>query len=127
MTDPIVLICSLTGCDEDDARRAYEKTQDTVNAVELILGPLPNQKFNPRKRRRTMTEDEEYITNLRPTMEEIDRNAEKMVTEKGQRESSGSVEKISPHEEKVQQNSCVQECQIPSVESEAEIQEIEYQ
>lgn len=127
MTDPIILICSLTGCDEATAREAYNKTEDTVNAVELILGPVSaaTARYNPRKRRRSeMTEDEEYLTNLRPTMEEIDRD---IVTAIGQRGSSESDEKISHREETAQRNSCVQECQIPSVESEVEIPEIEYQ
>lgn len=127
MTDPIVLISSLTGCTEEEARNAYEKTNDTVDAVELILGPVPKQSllYAPKKRRRTsFTRDEEYLNGLRSVMKNIDEDIANSITQRG---SSESVAMQAHHEETVPQNSYVQECQIPSVESEAEKQETEYQ
>lgn len=128
MTDSIALIISLTGCQEHEARLAYERTEDAVDAVEMIMNqiaPLPNQAANPRKRKRTdITPDEEYVDSLRPTMERMTANIEAGITS-NQRAASSEDVKQAPHEETVLQNSYLQECQIPSVQEEARTQETE--
>lgn len=130
MTDPVALIISLTGCSEEDAQQAYNETHDTVDAIEYILNktnPVPKSVAlsNPRKRKREdMTPEEEYVQNLRPTMEMMTREIENKITSTQHAPSSGAVTQI-PREETVQQSSCSQEYQLPSVESEVQTQETE--
>jgi hypothetical protein len=128
MTDPIALIITLTGCQEDEARLAYDATEDTVDAVEMVMNkiaPLAGQPTNPRKRKRAdITPDEEYIDSLRPTMERLNANIEANITSSQRADSLGVVTQV-PHEETVPQNNYLQECQIPSVQEEAQTQETE--
>lgn len=126
-----MLVSSLTGCSENEAKVALEQCKnDNVAAIEHILNqkaPLPEnfKLYAPRKRRRTsFTRDEEYLDGLRNVMKNIDEDITKSII---LRASSGSGVTQDHHEEMVQQNSCVQECQLPSVELEAEKQEIECQ
>jgi len=128
MTDPIPLIMSLTGCTQEEAQFAYNEKGDAVDAIEDILNrisPLPKSVTlsNPRKRKREdMTPEEEEVEKLRPTMELMNREIESKITSNQRAASSEAVTRV-PHEETVLQNSCLQECQLPSVESEAQTQE----
>lgn len=130
MADPIPLIISLTGCTQDEAQFAYNEKGDVVDAVEDILNriaPLPKSVTlsNPRKRRREdMTPEEEHVQNLRPTMERMNNEIESKITSNQHAASSPAVTQTH-HEEMAQQNSCSQECQLPSVESEVQTQETE--
>jgi hypothetical protein len=128
MADPIPLIMSLTGCQEDEAKLAYKTTEDAVDAVELIMNkiaPLPNHALHPRKRKRTdITPEEEYVDSLRPTMERMTANIEASITS-SQRAVSSEVETRALLEETALQNNCLQECQIPSVQEEVQTQETE--
>ena len=128
MTDPIPLIMSLTGCTQEEAQFAYNEKGDAVDAIEDILNrisPLPKSVTlsNPRKRKREdMTPEEEEVEKLRPTMELMNRDIESKITSNQRAASSEAVTRV-PHAETVLQNSCLQECQLPSVESEAQTQE----
>jgi hypothetical protein len=128
MTDPIPLIMSLTGCTQEEAQFAYNEKGDAVDAIEDILNrisPLPKSVTlsNPRKRKREdMTPEEEEVEKLRPTMELMNREIESKITSNQRVASSEAVTRV-PREETVLQNSCLQECQLPSVESEAQTQE----
>lgn len=130
MTDSIALIVSLTGCSEEEARDVYQMKGDTVDAVEYIMNkynPLPKsvELTNPRKRKREdITPEEEHVQNLRPTMEQMNREIESKITSNQRAPSSGDATQ-TPHEEKVLQNNCSQVCQLPSVEEEAQTQETE--
>ena len=64
MADPIQTICSLTGCTEDEASKAYDATQDTVEAVDLILKKVETKAqkvIASKKRPREITPEEEII------------------------------------------------------------------
>ena len=130
MTDPVALIVSLTGCSENEAREVYDLKGDTVDAVEYIVNkynPLPKslEISNPRKHRRhDITPEEEEVEKLRPTMEQMTKEIESKIIST-QRAPSSAVEMLTHHEETAPQNSCLQECQLPFVESEAQTQETE--
>jgi len=132
MVDPIILICSLTGCTEEEARLAMESTNDPVDAIDRLT-PLANmpsgEKYITKPgtlHLREKTEAEETLANIRKTMESMDSEIHSKVTS-NQTSDSPLGETQSLHEETVQQSSCVQQCQLPSVEEEAEILEIENQ
>jgi hypothetical protein len=130
MADPVALIVTLTGCSEDEARSAYSLKGDTVDAIEHILNktaPLTSSIGLPRKRQRDdMTHDEAEITKIRTTMESFDTEISNKLTSNQHAASSEAVTLI-PREEMVLQNSYFQECQIPSVQEEAQTQETECQ
>ena len=123
MTDPVETICNLSGCSYDHAKQMYEITGDIVEAVDRLLELKPSaaDKYIQSKRvKREVTEEEKIIAPYRAILKEID---EKMSTSLGQHGHEGSVEMLDRHEEMVLQNNCSQECQIPSLQSEAGKQE----
>ena len=130
MTDPVALIITLTGCSEDDARDAYSLKGDTVDAIEHILNktaPLTSSIGLPRKRKRDdMTHDEAELTKIRTTMETFDNEISNKLTSNQHAASSEAV-KLIPREEMALQNSYSQECQLPSLQEEAQTQETECQ
>ncbi len=124
MTDPIQIICSLTGCTEEEANHAYNNTQDVVEAVDLLLVKVksPADKYiESKKIKREITEEEKIIGPYRAILKEFD---EKMSTSLSQHGHEGSVLKLDHHEEMVQQNNCSQICQLPSLGEEVQKQEI---
>jgi len=132
MADPIMLICSVTGCSEEEARHAMESTEDPVDAIDRLT-PLANmpsgENYIPKPgtlHLRKKTEAEETLAGIRKTMELMDADIHKQVTSS---QSAGSPldETHILHEETALQNSCVQQCQLPSVEEEVETPETENQ
>jgi hypothetical protein len=132
MADPIMLICSITGCSEEEARLAMESTDDPVDAIDRLT-PLANmpsgENYIPKPgtlHLRKKTDAEETLSGIRKTMELMDAVIQKQVTSS---QSAGSPldETHTLHEETVLQNSCVQHCQLPSVEEEVETPETENQ
>ena len=122
MSDPIQTICSLTGCSEKEASDAYDRTEDVVEAVDLLLAKPKTTVIS--KRLREMTSEEEVMGPIRKLMKKFDEN---MSTSLRQHGHEGSVEKLDLREEMVPQSSCVQECQIPVQESMVQRQETAYQ
>jgi hypothetical protein len=116
MADPIQIICSITGCTQEEADHAYDMTQDVTEAVDMILEKItsPAEKYiNSKKKRRVMTPEEEVIGPYRKILKELD---EKMSTSLHQHGYEGSVEKKDHPEETVPQSNCFQQCQLPSLE-----------
>jgi len=133
MADPIMLICSITGCSEEDARKAMETTNDPVIAIDRIMpiGQLPSgEKYIPKPRalqNREKTEAEETLTNLRKTMENLDAEVDSKRVTSNQNAGSPPDETHTLHEGTALQSNCVQQCLLPSVEEEVETPETENQ
>ena len=128
MEKDLSLIMSLTGCTKEVALEAYnEKNNDTLLAIDYILfGNTPPPPSRKRKRE-DITSDEEYLNTMRKKMEDMDLQIEKrQSTTSNPLDCEESVETPSPHEEMALQNSCFQECQIPSIESMAQTRETAY-
>ena len=133
MADPIMLICSITGCTEEEARKAMESTEDPVTAIDRImpLGHIPSgEKYIPKPgtlHLREKTDAEETLANIRKTMETLDAEVDSNRVTSNQNAGSPQGETHSLHEGTALQNSCVQQCLLPSVEEEVETPETENQ
>jgi hypothetical protein len=128
MTDPISMIMSLTGCSEEEARDAYDETEDVVDAVDKLLAHAPTNTPPPRKFVRTdKTPEEKRVEELRGTMKAIDEDIQRGINASHQ--PAGVVSTSMPVllEETVLQNSCLQECHLPSIEEGVETPETVYQ
>ena len=78
-------IMQLAFCSEKDARDAFSKTQDVVDAVDMIL-VIPPAKGDPKTK--TLTQDQQAFTQIRKDMEQIDRANETALTKTNQPVSS---------------------------------------
>jgi len=132
MADPIMVICSLAGCSEEEARNAYEKTEDLVEAVDLVLArpTCSSDRFVPpfqKKKRVDITPEEEEVERIRGTMKAFDCEMDRNLTNASNPLSASVSDETQPlHEETVPQNSCLQVCRLPLIEEEVEIPETVY-
>lgn len=121
MSDPIQTICNLTDCSIEDAKNAYEETKNVVDAVDKLLSKVvsPSDKYtNKSKKQQILTDEQIEIAKVRKLMKENDdRMYQPNVS--GQSACEELDEKTDLREETVLQNNCSQECQLPSLESEA--------
>ena len=128
MDKDIMLIMSLTGCLEDEAKKVYNaKNGDVLSAIDFILfGDKPPPASKKRKRE-DINEHERHLNDMRKKMEDMDLQIEKRQnTTSNPLECEESSEMPDRHEEMAQQNSCFQECQIPSMEVAAQTQGTAY-
>lgn len=128
-----MLICSITGCTEEEAQKAMDVTEDAVAAIDLIMptGEVPSggKYILPPKSlcKREKTEAEETLGEIRRTMENLDAEVEY------KRLTSNRIADLPPsethtlHEGTALQSNCVQQCLLPSVEEEVETPETESQ
>jgi hypothetical protein len=119
MADPIQTICELAGCSQNEAQVVYSETNDVVEAVDRLLVKQQSsaEKYiQSKKPKKEVTTEEKIIAPYRVILKEMD---EKMSTSLSQHGHEGSVETLVRREETVLQNNCSQECQLPSLESEA--------
>lgn len=118
MADPVMLICSLTGCTEEEATQAYDRTHDTVEAIDLIMAkPVVIEATLPRKRKREdITSSEEEVEKMRETLEVFDNEIDKKLSTGARLAASRSDVMPSHHEETVQQNNCLPEYHPASTE-----------
>jgi hypothetical protein len=122
MTDPVEMICNLAGCSREDAKIVYSETNDVVEAVDRLLirtTSAADKYIQGKKRTYEVTEEEKIIRPYREVLKDMD---EKMSTSLNRRGHEGSVEKLVHHEEMALQNSCSQECLLPSLQSEVQKQ-----
>jgi hypothetical protein len=133
MADPIMLICSITGCTDEEARKAMEATEDAIAAIDLIMptGEVPSgQKYISKPKAfcvREKTEAEETLSNIRKTMETLDAEVDSNRVTSNQNADLPPGETHTLHEGTALQSNCVQQCLLPSVEEEVETPETESQ
>jgi len=123
MRDPVQMICSLTGCTQQEAERAFTETEDIVEAVDLLLEKKPSMAdkyLSEKKRSREVTPEEEIVSKFRGTLKHFD---DLTTTSMYRPLREGQVEKQALLEEMAPQSNCFQECQLPSHQLEAEKQE----
>lgn len=127
MSESIDMICTLTDCSQDTAKRVFEETGDVTLAVDKILFKTEL----PPKKKRVLDEVGSEIEKIRETMKELDKKMDErpdstinqFSTSSSQREREESTETRVLHGGTVLQNNCSLECQIPVLELEAQIQE----
>jgi hypothetical protein len=123
MNDPIQTIRSLTGCTEEQANKAFDETEDIIEAVDRLLEkkPSPADKFlSGKKRPREVTPEETVIGPIRTMLKTLDEKTSTMLYRPVRGEQA---ETQDPLVEKVLQSSYFQECQLPSLQSKVEKQE----
>lgn len=117
------MIVEMAGCSAEDAERVYNEVQSVSDAVDILM-PKPLSKSNKYieklKPKPEVTEEQKWCKAVREVMKTMD---EKRSTSANRPELAERSEHCSPLEETAQQNSCFQECQLPSLQSEAQIQE----
>ena len=124
MNSHIQTIIELTGCSEDDAMRVYAETNDVEDAVDRLLPPAKNaarKYYEAIKPMRTYTEQEKQIKVLRDELKKMD---DARLTSLNPRGFVVPSAQNTLHEGTVQQSNCDQECQLPVLQSEAQIPEI---
>ena len=123
MNKNIQTIIELTGCSEDDAMRVYAETNDVEDAVDKLLPPTKNQSrkyYDAIKPVRTYTQEEQEIKKLRDTLKKMD---DERLTSLNPRGFVAPSATNNLREGTVQQSNCDQECQLPVLQSEAQIPE----
>lgn len=111
-------IMMLAFCSEEDAKNAYEKTQDVVEACDLLL-QVPETKGAPKK---NIKLEPESSTKMRKDMEELD----KKLTHLNQLASSSrGSSRTHDHaqEEMTLRSDCIQSSHLALLEEEEQKQE----
>ncbi len=106
------MVCSLTGCSLEDAKRMLEKTGNVIDAVDMLLGEGRDKTAKP-KIKKELTEVQKEIEKVRIITKEAD---DRTIIALDQHASSVSSESQHRHEETALQNTHYQQCQIPSLE-----------
>jgi hypothetical protein len=131
MQDQIDMICTLAGCDQTMAREVFNETNDVTLAVDKILFKTEL----PSKKKQVRDVVSKKIAEIRETMKEFDKKMDERpdstINQFPSTLSSRLVREVLDErqvhrEETVLQNNCSQQCQIPSLESEAQKQETVY-
>ena len=122
------MICSMTGCCEEEARKAYnDNGHDVVLAADFILFAGKELPSATKHTRSDINEHEAYLNRMRKTMEEFDSQVEKRKnTTSNPLADAGSDETQDHHEETVQQSNCLPEYHQSVTVEEVEIPETEY-
>lgn len=115
MSGEIETICELSGCSKEDAMKAWEEFGDVVEAVDNLLPGKTS------KKKKELSEEQQFFKEMRETMKVMD---DKRQISLVSHEPSELDETQDHHEETFLQNNYFQECQIPSLESKVEKQEI---
>ena len=119
MSDPeIERIMLLSFCNEEEARQAFAKTNDVIDAVDMIIN-IPMSLGAPKQK--TMTDEQAAFSKIRKDMEARDRLLETNLTRSNQSDSS-SQELPHTHapvqEEMSLHSDCTQHSQIPTLAEE---------
>jgi hypothetical protein len=116
-------IMLLACCTEEEARQALSKTNDVIDAVDMIMTILPSYGAPKQK---TMSEEQSAFAKIREDMKSIDRSIESNIKKSDQSDSS-SQELSHTHapapEEMTLRSDCIQSSQIPVQVEEAQKQE----
>ena len=117
------MIVDLAGCSEEDAKRVFQEVGDVVEAVDILMPKSKSaadkyiKKLKPKSE---VTEEQKWCRQVREVLKTLD---DKKFTSANQPAPEARSEHCILPEEMVQQNSCFQECQLPALQSEAQIQE----
>lgn len=112
-------VMKLAFCSEEDARLALSKTNDIIDAVDMILS-VPITRGAPKPR--VLSPQQQEFTQMRANMEALDKN----ITKTDQPDSSSQVLTHTPvlaQEEMSLHSDCIQYSQIPVQGEEEQTQE----
>jgi hypothetical protein len=119
MSDPIEMICTLSGCPREDAERVYAETGNVVDSVDklMVVVTPAYQKYIPVGIKKALTEEQVTVSNIREFMKN---NIDTRSTCGDPPEQPVQGETQIRHEETVLQNNYSQKCQLPSLQEEVE-------
>lgn len=113
-------IMKLAFCTEEEARQALSKTNDVIDAVDLLL-VVPPTLGAPKQK--VITEEQKHLKQIRVDMEAIDR-ANEIVLKKSDQSDSSSQELLRTHdpsqEEMLLHSDCTQKSHLPTLEEEVQ-------
>jgi hypothetical protein len=74
MSDPLNMICEISGCSRDRAAEVFEQTKDVVEAIDFLMEKrdLPSQKYIPAKFEQVLTKEQIEVRKVRSVMKEMD-------------------------------------------------------
>jgi hypothetical protein len=110
-------------CSEEDARNAYEKTHDVIDAVDLLF-KVPPAKGAPKEKIQS-AEQREFIE-IRKKMETIESSIQAGFTHSGQPESFSQVlshNHVLVQEEMTLHSDCIQSSHLATLEEAVQTQE----
>jgi len=117
------MIVDLAGCSEEDAKRVYDEVGDVSEAIDLLMPKsvhTADKYINKLKPKVEITEEQKWCRTVREVLKTMD---DKRSTSVSQHELGERSEHCILREETAQQNSYSQECHLPVLESEVQIQE----
>ena len=116
-------IMMLAICSEEDARNAYEKTHDVIDAVDLLF-EVPPTKGAPKEK--TQTAEQKEFMEIRRRMEAMESNIQDGLKHSNQPESSSQVLSHIPvhvQEEMTLHSDCIQSSHLVTLEEVEQTQE----
>ena len=119
----IRMIVEMAGCSEEDAKRVYNQVGDVTEAIDILMPKTKTtadkyiEKLKPKP---IVSEEQKWCRQVREVLREMD---DKKSTSANQPELVERSEHCILREETAQQSNCFQECQLPVLQSEAQIQE----
>ena len=116
--DEISKIMSLGDCSQEEAQELFNKGGNVIEALALKI-----KGSDTIIKKRRLNASQEFFTQLRTDMEKLEAGIHAGFKKDQSVVSEQDEMQIRP-EEMVQQNNCYQECQIPSLESMEQKQEI---
>ena len=125
MSDKIEIICNLAGCSAKEAEDALAETGDVIEAVDRLMAKpqcLSNKFIKPFVKPE-LTQEQQEIKFVRESLKKFD---DLKIISLSRPDCVQPSVQNNHHEETVLQNNCSQQCQIPSLESEAQKQETVY-
>jgi hypothetical protein len=120
------MIVDLAGCSPEDAKRVYDEVGDVSEAVNRLIPESvhsADKYINKIKPKPEITEEQQWCRYVRGVLKTMD---DKRSTSASQHEPVERSEHCTLREETAQQSNCFQECQLPALQSEVQIQETAY-
>jgi hypothetical protein len=120
-------IMLLASCTEEEAKQAFSKTNDVVEAVDMIIS-VPVSRGAPKQK--IITEEQAAFQEIRKNMEAIDNSVQTNLMMSNQPDSSSQAlmhNHVLDQEELMLRSDCIQSSQIPTQVEEEQKQEIAYQ
>jgi hypothetical protein len=74
MSDPLDMICEITGCSREEAEAVFAETKDVVEASDRLLKKteLKSQKYIPPKSEQVLTAEQKEVKKVRELMKQMD-------------------------------------------------------
>jgi hypothetical protein len=116
-------VMMLACCTEEEARLALSKTNDIIDAVDMIMS-VPVTRGAPKQK--VLSEEQIAFMEIRKNMEAIDQSVQANLTKSNQSDSSSQALTHIPvpgQEEMLLHSDCTQSSQIPTLVEEEQKQE----